>query len=1048
MILHRLTARDIGPFAGTIHIDFDDLSSEGVFLIEGPTGSGKTTLLDAITFALYGVTSGGRDSSDTRIRSHFADPDQPSYVDLIFEVESGVYRVYRRPKWRRRNNTSETNSSGYLRKLTSFSEGDIDSGPILTERVSHIGGLCSEFIGLDSSQFRQAVILPQGKFDSFLRMSSVERAEALEKIFDTSAYSRFSEELRARYQEAEGRNHEREMSIVRSVTSFLNLLQRKDSKVRLESFAYPPSSPDSSHTVLSEHFSSSAEKSSDLLSDIEVSQGQENSERELYHGTDLLEKLDFSLPDSVDQLMEEIRDIEHSSYRKLEKQRSLLAEFLQREERAAQALQKALKTAELIEVKTQLEQKKFELDTRKGEFDSLRQRLHRHEAAEKLTHPIERYLHTEKALHHAQRELEGLTSTYGYSPRSLQELTADIESTITQLSKLEQSSDLLQALQEDRDLCKILDKELREARDHHQQLEDALEQSNKALRDLQVDAEYHRTLCEESRSLEEEKKALERALSIEEELCEITRKLDEDKVALTAAQAALHTAQATFEQAFELFTHNAAAELARNLSEGTACPVCGALEHPQLAQPRESTPDDGLEAARQCLSDAQDTHSAVQIQYTSHQQERSRLLKERSGDDREELHKKLHVLQNRLDEASRSGTHVEKLMNAIATEQSHIDELAQFLAQSTANLLEKETQLRLKREHIETQEEKVAHKELHAIIQEQESAESRLEGMRKLRTALEDHQHLEQLCTSEKELALSLLEASVFDDIDEWRNALLPQSEEEQQREALNSYENEYAKIQFKLSQEELIELPTTFDLSIYRHTHEEVQAQANLLRDEVTRLDERLQSAKKPLKELKHSYQQWKKELPQLHDLQRLSSLARGEKQNLLGTPLAAFVLHDRFDEMLHYANAHLGRISGHRYELIRVEEKTNHERKTGLGLQILDDSGDALEPFQRDTSSLSGGERFYVSLCLALALADIVQAENGGIRIGTLLIDEGFGSLSEETRDEVIHVIRSLSEHGQIIGIISHVAELKEQIPQRLTIVSKNGVSRLQQL
>lgn len=166
--------------------------------------------------------------------------------------------------------------------------------------------------------------------------------------------------------------------------------------------------------------------------------------------------------------------------------------------------------------------------------------------------------------------------------------------------------------------------------------------------------------------------------------------------------------------------------------------------------------------------------------------------------------------------------------------------------------------------------------------------------------------------------------------------------------------------------------------------------------------------------------------------DLIRVANLARGE--NEAGTPLATWVLQARFEEVLVFANERLSQMSSGRYELIRVAEETSQrKRRKGLGLAVVDHLGDERT---RDPRTLSGGETFYVSLSLALALADVVSAESGGVSLETLFIDEGFGTLDADTLQAVMAQIDHLRAGGRTVGIVSHVAELRDQIAERIAV------------
>jgi len=164
-----------------------------------------------------------------------------------------------------------------------------------------------------------------------------------------------------------------------------------------------------------------------------------------------------------------------------------------------------------------------------------------------------------------------------------------------------------------------------------------------------------------------------------------------------------------------------------------------------------------------------------------------------------------------------------------------------------------------------------------------------------------------------------------------------------------------------------------------------------------------------------------------------RLAELAQGGAGNRHGITLPTYVLIRRFEEVITAANDRLGPMSSGRFTLERSDAKeATRARKTGLSLRVLD----SLTDVPRDPRSLSGGETFYVSLALALGLADIVTAEAGGVDLGTLFIDEGFGSLSSEILDNVLTELGRLRLGGRVVGLVSHVEALKQSIAERIEV------------
>ncbi|MFE2179177.1 SbcC/MukB-like Walker B domain-containing protein, partial [Streptomyces sp. NPDC059455] len=175
-------------------------------------------------------------------------------------------------------------------------------------------------------------------------------------------------------------------------------------------------------------------------------------------------------------------------------------------------------------------------------------------------------------------------------------------------------------------------------------------------------------------------------------------------------------------------------------------------------------------------------------------------------------------------------------------------------------------------------------------------------------------------------------------------------------------------------------------------------------------------------------------------HDrIARLASLAAGTSaDNERRMRLEAYVLAARLEQVAAAASVRLRHMSSGRYTLVHSDARSGGRGRSGLGLHVVD----AWTGSERDTATLSGGETFSASLALALGLADVVTDEAGGVRLDTLFIDEGFGSLDEQTLDEVMDVLDSLRERDRTVGIVSHVADLRRRVPAQLEVVkSRQG-------
>ena len=308
-------------------------------------------------------------------------------------------------------------------------------------------------------------------------------------------------------------------------------------------------------------------------------------------------------------------------------------------------------------------------------------------------------------------------------------------------------------------------------------------------------------------------------------------------------------------------------------------------------------------------------------------------------------------------------------------------------------------------------------------------------------TAREDEQ------TRSEELTAALA-GTEFADAESVNAAVLNDAEEAHLQDSITAFAEECRDVQSKLAEPELAELPENARADVTeaeeasalaRHAAQEARAHA-------TRAENQARSGRERLHTTQRDLQAWRAVREHSGAVVRLASLATAGPESVTKVPLETFVLQHRFEQVVDVANEQLADISLGRFELIRTDEKEkgSHQSKTGLGLAVIDHAGP--EPVQRSVRTLSGGETFYVSISLALALAEVVRAENGGIHLDTLLIDEGFGSLSDGALDQVMGVLHGLGKNGRTVGVVSHVSEMKQMISERISVIpGDDGTSHI---
>jgi exonuclease SbcC len=232
MRIQRIEFEAIGPFAGYYDVDLNELGDSALFLIDGPTGAGKSTILDAITFGIYGDTSGS-DSDKSRMRSQYAKPTQESWVRVTFSTANGTYRIRRRPAYkitstRTKSGTADVLHTAQFQKLDGSNAWKTVSEQIVDSNMS-----AEEAVGLSKAQFAQTVLLPQGEFDKFLKADSKERQALLSKIFGTELYTRFREALKAKASQVDSDLKDLNNKVLQRALVFTNIYTYFDDEVAL-----------------------------------------------------------------------------------------------------------------------------------------------------------------------------------------------------------------------------------------------------------------------------------------------------------------------------------------------------------------------------------------------------------------------------------------------------------------------------------------------------------------------------------------------------------------------------------------------------------------------------------------------------------------------------------------------------------------------------------------------------------------------------------------------------------------------------------------------
>ena len=1000
----------IGPFAGEHTVDFSAFEDSGLFLLDGPTGAGKSTLIDAITFALYGDVARTKDASKDRLRSNHISDSDPSEADLVFEVATGIYRVTRTPAYTPAGKKSQRNSKSTLTRVVE--DPDAPDGWRTVEPIASgprdVGSEIPAIVGLDKDQFLQTIVLPQGKFSQFLNATSDAREQILRDIFDTQIYVDFTKALVDAAASSKRGIEERRLAAAGAFERVRSLDDALSENVHTDA---PGAQERSAEAEEAAPLDAGAEDSSAVTRWTEEAC---NRAREAHAQTLRVAEVATATAREASRALSEGRALAEAQAEHA-RASATLAELAASEEaiasdreRAGQA-RRALAVAPLDAAEASARDR---LETAGDQVAALSPALGDGDAIDPSSLTPEAVAQLGER---AQDLRDEATRTRGSLEealaveRSLPEARAQIKSL---RSRREQASARVASIEAERETLPL-----------------RIEQATEALRLMRADAD---TLPEAASALRAFNERLDASMQADLLRSALLGASDELREATVAAKLA----NAAAADGHDLWIAQSASALARELEEDTPCPVCGSTAHPapapaadgEITREQVAELDQARDRAESELRDAQARHQDLvrRIAQLNEVAGAPTPTLETERDRAAELVAKLEALTPQISE----------IEAALAQERTRLDGLTDALAGAreaaaslASTLEERESALAAAVARVETERADYSSlDERAAALDESAHRAAALAG------ACADWDNARAaLAQARRALADALTEQGLG--ADSWRTLLLPLPQVEALEARVATHEKALFAAREALASERLTRAAAASapDLEALTETARKAEEDAaaasrasGILEQHYAQLDAARASLEEALEELARAREK-------AGPIRRLADIAAASgPENLVSTPLSAWVLIARLEEVLAAANPRLAAISSGRYELVSVPDDGTASRKSGLGLAIIDHDTDAL----RSPRTLSGGETFYTSLALALGLADVVSAEAGGIELRTMFIDEGFGSLDSHTLSLVMAQLQVLRCAGRTVGVISHVEEMATQIADQIQV------------
>lgn len=1016
----KLTMTAFGPYKTTETIDFEQLQGNRLFVISGATGAGKTTIFDGICFALYGYGS-GEDRRDTKMmRSHFATDDTHTSVELVFEIHSRTYRVLRQLAHIKKGNKGATGE-----RYEFFEVKDSGEEPIVDRQiVSEINKKIEEIIGLTQEQFSQIVMLPQGEFRKLLTSQTENKEAILRKIFKTEPYKMISEKLKDKKLLVEAELKKEEMTR----NSFTEQISTSFPKRESALFDLLDSGNFNMYQLveaLKEETSYYKDKiHKDEIAYKEARSKHEEKQVHYYEAKVLNDR--FNQLEAKEQKLQSLKDLSEAFIEKQEKLEAAkrannigtVEQFYMELEQEATAKSALLEAAQL---------KLEEAETTKHQADD----LYALEASKKEER--EKSVETLIQLNNLLPLFEELET----KRKDMLELEKDVFRLKEQMEKT------TQLFSTEKELATSLQNEIGKMEALLEPLDDKVQ--------LLSDVQAKHSIMQEFLFNEQ---LLQRLEAEEEEQAKVFKAI-----------------QHTYQIEEEKLMRNQASLLAAKLVAGEACPVCGSTEHKvnTVEVEAEVMTQDELQQLKSRVTEQESSFLKIhakkeaaletnkkwmlkleEFQLTPVDAERLKIdlealesevnhlrkEKDKLAKLREPYNSVLQKLEALEEQKSLSEIAFQKQNNLFEQAQAVYDSKKASIPSHIPTLLELQSQISLATKHKSELEQ--------AWEQVQEQHKRATENLSKTQMSLDHATTAEKESKEKKEKAFAQFQEALlhagFDTIESYTEAKLPESEREMLKEQINAYKQAVHSLTDQVNEEQAqltgkvkIELaPLEAEITelklAYEHTLNVLNSSKEYEKAGVE-LERKIATISARITELEQRVSQ----IIDLYDTLR--------GQNHVKISFERYVQMEYLEQIIQAANERLKHLSAGQYYLKRSERLETHGRQSGLGLDVYD----SYTGQTRDVKTLSGGEKFNASLCLALGMADVIQSFQGSIRIDTMFIDEGFGSLDEESLNKAIDTLVDLQKSGRMIGVISHVAELKSAIPAILEVEKlKEGYSR----
>jgi DNA repair protein SbcC/Rad50 len=1034
----KLTMQAFGPYARTETIDFRQLESRTMFVISGKTGSGKTTIFDGISYAIYGKAS-GEDRNGPDLRSQFAQDDLLTEVSLEFSLRQKTYLITRSPQQeKKKKNSDGTTMLGAKAELYLIDEnGELQ---LLASNVREVDEKIKEIMIIDSNQFRQILMIPQGEFRKLLTSDSKDKELILQRLFHTEVYKKVEEKLK---EEA---------------------------------------------TVLKKSVEDQVEKRNTALRSIKASENPELKEYiEAGSVNDMLIMPLLKLEiEAMAAKLEQLNLVRIERQKERDSQQERLFE--------AQTTLKQLETLEALRLK-------------KENLAGQQENFKRKEAEADLAKKAALLATQEQLCHRLKAECDSLTDQAEEISKKIMFFTeklakAELEhqqqldreperkAASEHKNKLENMRDDVMAFASIAKSVDELSQNLHTSKQEREKAEQTIKAAEERLKSLQAEKEAAEkaqlSLLENDRRLEKlqfELDKLQKKQAHSQKVGIANQTYNQKKEAYNNVKARFEDSKATVIALEQNWLYSQAAVLAASLHEGVSCPVCGSEHHPKPAQASDEfiPTEEDLKAAREQAAKLDKEKSITEKAFieaeanlnslTAAAEELTSEIKSFRPDfktddltdvimqiqsDQRNVQEEQKKIAIKVNSQEKIILEMKRFEDGIEKQQKQQKTMEENYHQMVIQYTEKRTTLERITQKIpeDMRSIEMFEKKLSDAIRLQEQLDFLLEQARKTYHEAKEHLGTVKARGEDAEKRLKKKNDELNAERDLFKNNMIAQGFENFQlyhQGKKPERDIQLLDTEIRNYREELRSVSDRYDemakmlQDVKKPDIESLQKEFSNLNEKIKQADEAYQDLNlkkrdnQAVFEIVESLNEQMKVLEERYKLVgHLYEISKG--QNTYRITFERFVLAAFLDDILSEANVRLNKMTSGRYRLLRKTDRSKGNVQSGLELLVLD----AYTGQERHVKTLSGGESFKAALSLALGLADVVQNYAGGVSLETMFIDEGFGTLDPESLDQAIEALIDIQSSGRLVGIISHVPELKERIDARLEVISTQTGSK----